>query len=94
MFLGIRILRGRVTATLSAPLTENLWTAPEHLYNRDFPRSKAGDVYGFGIILQEIVTRNLPFGMYEDLDPKGNFLSILKFTFKCLTIACCYELLS
>lgn len=39
------------------------WTAPEHLRER-FPTktgSKKGDVYSFGIILQEIICRTGPF---------------------------------
>ncbi|KAL4229979.1 Nitrogen permease regulator 2 [Mactra antiquata] len=42
-----------------------LWTAPEHLRNLDATYgvnySQPGDVYSFGIILQEIITRNEPF---------------------------------
>lgn len=39
-----------------------LWTAPEHL--RKFENgSKAGDIYSFGIIMQEIIVEGLPYCM-------------------------------
>lgn len=52
-------------------LPDLLWTAPEHLDNIKFPRSKEGDVFSYGIILQEIITRGYPYSMFEDLTAKG-----------------------
>ena len=43
------------------------WTAPEHLRARDplEAGSKKGDIYSFGIILQEVITRCGPFESVE-----------------------------
>lgn len=51
-------------------IADSLWTAPEHIFNEQFPRSQPGDVYSYGIMLSEIVTRGLPYSMFEDLSAK------------------------
>ena len=47
---------------------DDLWIAPELLRkgdNRPVYGTQAGDVYSFGIIVSEIVTRDLPFAKNE-----------------------------
>ena len=39
-----------------------LWTAPEHLRDSKLAMTQKGDVYSFGIILQEVYTESDPFG--------------------------------
>ena len=44
-------------------ISDLLWTAPELLSadNKALPGTPAGDIYSFGIILQEIISREGPF---------------------------------
>jgi len=51
-----------------------LWTAPELLREHNPPTNgtQKGDIYSFGIILQEIITQSEPFAMHE-LDAIGLF---------------------
>ncbi len=49
---------------------ELLWTAPE-LLSRSERKTKAGDVYSFGIILAEIMSREDPYAETQ-MDPKGD----------------------
>ena len=55
-----------------------LWTPPEILRMPEFQMpvsgSKAGDVFSFGIIVQEILYRAMPYFL-ETLTPKGAILS-------------------
>ncbi|XP_046355745.2 atrial natriuretic peptide receptor 1-like [Haliotis rufescens] len=48
---------------------ECLWKAPEVLRDTKSKGSQPGDVYSFGIILQEIITREAPF--FEETDTIG-----------------------
>jgi len=60
-------------ATRSLKNTELLWTAPEHLrqgfvLNKDVvikTGSQMGDVYSFGIIMQEVILRGAPYCMTD-----------------------------
>ena len=52
-------------------MTMQLWKAPEHLRAESLSRyevissvSQKGDVYSFGVIIQELVLRSKPFSMY------------------------------
>lgn len=64
-----------------------LWTAPEHLRNFEYG-SQAGDIYSFGIIMQEIIVEGLPYCMMKlthdeiiekiRLRPDKSFRPILK----------------
>ena len=57
-------------------LLELFWTAPEHLRDPNYPGSQPGDVYSYGIILQEIILRDLPYSMFEILQPKGELIIV------------------
>ena len=59
-------------------LSDKLWVAPELLCmdERDVPDygTKDGDVYAYGIILQEIVCKNSPYTIErETMRTKGSF---------------------
>jgi serine/threonine protein kinase len=59
-------------------ISESLfWTAPEHLrkwiVQRQKTGSSLGDIYSFGIIAKELVTRDSPYGCEISLTPDGIF---------------------
>lgn len=63
--------RGRVQEW-PRPLPERLWTAPELLRDAALERrgSFRGDIYGIGIIMQEVICRSGPYCMLG-LPPEG-----------------------
>lgn len=61
-----RLSRSRPSHSLSR-LTRSdlLWTAPELLRNPVRGGSFAGDVFSFSIIIQEVISRTLPYAMMD-----------------------------
>ncbi|GAU96046.1 hypothetical protein RvY_07548-1 [Ramazzottius varieornatus] len=55
------------------------WTAPELLDRPNGPGTPEGDVYAYGIILQEIILREEPYSMYE-LEPEGKCTAFPSFS--------------
>lgn len=49
----------------SSRLSDMLWTAPELLRNLVSGGSFAGDVFSFSIIIQEVISRTLPYAMMD-----------------------------
>lgn len=73
---GIFKLHGILIQVPTFYPAELLWTAPEALRNtKGFPKcgTQMGDVYSFGIIMQEVVVRGEPYCMLS-LSPEGNEL--------------------
>ena len=72
-------------------MSDMLWTAPEILVERNkadgtfVPGTQAGDVYSFAIIVQEIIYRNGPFWVGEDIQPSskgfGHFMQFRCYMF-------------
>ena len=65
--------KGACPVTAPPPLLlERLWTAPELLRDAALERrgSFRGDVYGIGIIMQEVICRSAPYCMLG-LPPEG-----------------------
>lgn len=54
-----------VCLTLPVCLSELLWTAPELLRSPVRGGSFAGDVFSFSIIIQEVISRTLPYAMMD-----------------------------
>ncbi|KAJ7376461.1 hypothetical protein OS493_034449 [Desmophyllum pertusum] len=56
---------------LDAEYHDLLWLAPEHLDGeKSSSKSQMGDVYSYGIILQEILLRGLPYCMNDYMEAK------------------------
>jgi guanylate cyclase 2F len=72
-----------IESSLYFPMLDLLWMAPEHIRTSMIKDdvatlttcSAAGDVYSFGIIMQEVILRRPPFCMLE-LTTQGQLLSI------------------
>ena len=57
-----------------------LWRAPEHLEEKkSSSASQMGDVYSYGIILQEILLRGLPYCMNDFMEAKSTFFLLFSF---------------
>ncbi|XP_053205450.1 atrial natriuretic peptide receptor 1-like [Panonychus citri] len=69
---GIREFRKQIDRMEDFNPRKFFWKAPEHLRDRDpfNSGSRKGDVYSYGIILQEIITRSGPFESMERLGRK------------------------
>lgn len=55
-------------------LSELLWTAPELLRNPVRGGTYAGDVFSFSVIIQEVISRTLPYAMM-DMPAHGKMFS-------------------
>lgn len=54
-----------------------LWIAPEHLRQSECLTSREGDVYSFGIIVYEIVSRQEPYeNELDNLELCGKIISL------------------
>ena len=67
--------------TCLCPQTELLWTAPEllRLPERPVYGTQKGDVYSYGIILQEIILEDAAYVLeveHEKTGPEGSILSV------------------
>ncbi|VDN34866.1 unnamed protein product [Cylicostephanus goldi] len=52
---------------------DNLWVAPEHIKDPTLPPTKEGDIYSFGIVCSEIITKKSAWDLENqdyDLDGK------------------------
>ena len=55
-----------------------LWTSPEllRMANPPLGGTKEGDVYAFGIILQEIILLDQPYSMFVHKESKGELAGV------------------
>lgn len=70
-----------INRVMNITLTGLLWRAPEHLQElNNVCKSREGDVYSYGIILQEILLRDLPYCMNEFMEAKSMFSVFVSFS--------------
>lgn len=55
-----------------------LWSSPEHLRNDDMIGSREGDVYSFGIISAELITRSSAFDLENRKEDAEEIIYMLK----------------
>ena len=85
-FFGLHSLTGIATGDCAEDdrkYLQLLWTAPELLLMRDKAHPSGtvkGDVYSFGIMLQEILFRNSPF-FDSDISAEGMYFLTERFAF-------------
>lgn len=96
---GLRELRDGEAFELTEFTFEGLlWTAPELLRESELARlpigTQKGDIYSFGIILHEMITRQGPFGLLDSIHETAEdvvtriFNGQVKQTFLCVVIGC------
>uniref|UniRef100_A0A3B3X177 Guanylate cyclase n=1 Tax=Poecilia mexicana TaxID=48701 RepID=A0A3B3X177_9TELE len=62
---GLPMILQSQGVSLSDDPQDLLWTAPELLRNSEQAGSFAGDVFSFSIIIQEVISRTLPYAMMD-----------------------------
>lgn len=69
-----------INRLMNIALTGLLWRAPEHLQELNgVCKSQEGDVYSYGIILQEILLRDLPYCMNDFMEAKSMLSEFVNF---------------
>ena len=69
---AVMLLLFSFISVISFHFPDMLWCAPEHIRDGEMDNrgSQKGDVYSYGIILQEIAIRKPPYSMYT-FEPQG-----------------------
>ena len=86
-----------INRLMNIALTGLLWRAPEHLQElSSVCKSQEGDVYSYGIILQEILLRDLPYCMNDFMEAKSmlsEFVGFFASPIHCVTDVGLYQFL-